>query len=82
MIKLSNQKPNQQDSIACVMISLLAYSVVNCGLITGRIKPKTKLLCYSANHTTLSCKHKDCLARNKANVLESSDYSRIVVSAR
>ena len=61
-----------ENGIGGVMVSMLASSVVYCG-----VEPllDQTICCFSAKHTALRSKSKDWLARNQNNVSEWRDLS-------
>ena len=66
------------NSIGGVMVSVLASSAVDHGLVPrlGQTKDyKIGICCFSAKHTALRRKSKDWSARNQNNVFEWSDMS-------
>ena len=66
------------NSIGGVMVSVLASSAVDHGLVplSGQTKDyKIGICCFSAKHTALRRKSKDRSARNQNNVFEWSDMS-------
>jgi hypothetical protein len=62
-----------ENRIGGVMVSMLASSAVDCGFEprSGQTKDyKIGICCFSAKHTALMRKSKDCLVRNQDNVSE------------
>jgi hypothetical protein len=61
--------------ISGVMVSVLAYSEVDCGFELKSVKPKTEIgiCCFSAKHAALRRKNKDWLTQNWDNVSEWCD---------
>ena len=69
---------NQKHRIGCVMVSVLASSVIDRGFEprSGQTKDyKIGMCCFSPKHAALRRKSKDWLARNQNNVFEWSDIS-------
>ena len=62
--------------ISGIMVSVLAASAVDRGSQLGQTKGyKIGICCFSAKHTALRRKSKDCLARNQNNLSEWNDMS-------
>ena len=79
-IQYSTRKKKKQNKnsgrIAGVMVSVLAFSVVDRGFDpqSGQTQDyNTGMCCFSAKHTSLSRKNKYWLARNQHNVFACSD---------
>jgi hypothetical protein len=75
---LNNTVKHHQVSnhIGVVMVSLLALSVVDCGIKppSGQVKDyNIGMRCFSAKHVVIRSKSKDRLALNQDNVSEWAD---------
>ena len=69
---------NQKHRIGGLMVTVLASSAVDRGFVpqSGQTKDyNIDICCFSAKHSALRRKSKDCLARNQNNVSEWSDIS-------
>ena len=65
-------------AIGCVMVSVLAWSVVI--MWSGQTNGyRICICCFSAKHAALKSKNKDWFAQNQDNVLECSDIHRQTV---
>ena len=65
---------NVTDRIGGVMVSVLVSSAVERGFGSNQ-RLQNSISCFSAKHTALKKKSKDCLARNQDNVSEYDDMS-------